>query len=162
MRRSVQPSCPRAMTCCFFVSLKMLAMPAEEPRSLPPRQRLERLLLWPGFRRPSMAGFGCPPRSCTTRSRTLPLTLPSEVQAGPTKPNEIQLENSTPKARDRRGTPRFPGDSVRSCRFRRRVLKILVPRARPHLCPQVSDVAQRLGLSRNGWSLEVVHQPVKG
>src|SRR5207249_9686813 len=54
MRRSVQPNCPRAMTCCFFVSLKMLAMPAEEPRSLPPRQRLERLL--------PMAGFGCPPR----------------------------------------------------------------------------------------------------
>src|SRR3989442_1941851 len=44
MRRSVQPNCPRAMTCCFFVSLKMLAMPAEGPRSLPPRQRLERLL----------------------------------------------------------------------------------------------------------------------
>src|SRR2546426_4224925 len=44
MRRSVQPNCPRAMTCCFFVSLKMLAMPAEGPRSLAPRQRLERLL----------------------------------------------------------------------------------------------------------------------
>src|SRR2546426_12346806 len=44
MRRSVQPNCPRAMTCCFFVSLKVLAMPAEGPRSRPPRQRLERLL----------------------------------------------------------------------------------------------------------------------
>src|SRR5207247_5688721 len=28
--------------------------------------------------------------------------------------------------------------------------------------PTRADVAQRLGLSRNGWSLEVVHQPVKG
>src|SRR2546426_7094059 len=49
MRRSVQPNCPRAMTCCFFVSLKMLAMPAKGPRSLPPRQRLERLLSMAGF-----------------------------------------------------------------------------------------------------------------
>jgi len=37
------------MTCCFFVSLKMLAMPEEGPRSRPPRQRLERLLSMAGF-----------------------------------------------------------------------------------------------------------------
>src|SRR2546426_5250767 len=49
MRRSVQPNCPRAMTCCFFASLKMLAMAAEGPQSPPPRQRLERLLPMAGF-----------------------------------------------------------------------------------------------------------------
>src|SRR5262245_16550199 len=49
MRRSVQPSCPRAMTWCFFASLKMLAMPAQGPWSPSPRQRLERLLPMAGF-----------------------------------------------------------------------------------------------------------------
>jgi hypothetical protein len=49
MRRSVQPNCPRAMTCCFFASLKMLAMPAEGLTAPPPRQRLERLLPMAGF-----------------------------------------------------------------------------------------------------------------
>src|SRR6266545_5779316 len=58
MRRSVQPNWPRAMTCCFFVSLKMLAMPAEGPQSRPPRQRLERLLSMAGFQ-VSMYGRFC-------------------------------------------------------------------------------------------------------
>src|SRR5438309_88904 len=49
MRRSVQPNCPRAMTCCFFASLKILAMSAERLTALPPRQRLERLLPMAGF-----------------------------------------------------------------------------------------------------------------
>ena len=49
MRRSVQPNRPRAMTCCFFASLKRLAMAAQGPRSLAPRQRLERLLPMAGF-----------------------------------------------------------------------------------------------------------------
>src|SRR5712692_3346145 len=49
MRRSVQPNCPRAMTCCFFASLKMLAMPAEGRTAPPPRQCLERLLPMAGF-----------------------------------------------------------------------------------------------------------------
>src|SRR4029450_13100837 len=49
IRRSVQPNCPRAMTWCFFASLKMLAMLAQEPSSLAPRQRLERLLPMAGF-----------------------------------------------------------------------------------------------------------------
>src|SRR6266513_4175645 len=62
MRRRVQPSCPRAMTCCFFVSLKRLAM---RRRDHGPRRRVNVLsayLLWPVFSCPSMAGFGCPPR----------------------------------------------------------------------------------------------------
>src|SRR3989454_4609959 len=49
MRRSVQPNCPRAMTCCFFASLKILAMSAERLTASPPRQRLERLLPMAGF-----------------------------------------------------------------------------------------------------------------
>src|SRR3989442_10684811 len=49
MRRSVQPNCPRAMTCRFFASLKMFAMPAEGRTPPPPRQRLERLLPMAGF-----------------------------------------------------------------------------------------------------------------
>src|SRR5947209_18219753 len=49
MRRSVQPNCPRAMTCCFLASLKMFAMPAEGRTAPPPRQRLERLLPMAGF-----------------------------------------------------------------------------------------------------------------
>src|SRR3989442_11796247 len=49
MRRSVQPNWPRAMTCRFFASLKMFAMPAEGRTPPPPRQRLERLLPMAGF-----------------------------------------------------------------------------------------------------------------
>src|SRR5687767_14926473 len=57
MRRSVQPNWPRAMTCCFFASLKMLAMAAEGPRSPSPRQRLERLSPMAGFHVSSYGRF---------------------------------------------------------------------------------------------------------
>src|SRR5437016_1883180 len=62
MRRSVQPSRPNAMTWCFFASLKMLAI---RRRDHSPGRRVNVLsayILWPVFRCPSMAGFGCPPR----------------------------------------------------------------------------------------------------
>src|SRR2546427_648315 len=49
MRRSVQPHCPTAMTCCFFPSLTILARSAESLTASPPRQRLERLLPMAGF-----------------------------------------------------------------------------------------------------------------
>jgi len=37
------------MTCCFFVSLKMLAMPAEGPTVRPPRPTLSAYSLCPSF-----------------------------------------------------------------------------------------------------------------
>src|SRR5437016_7446299 len=57
MRRSVQPNWPRAMTCRFFASLKMFAMPAEGRTPPPPRQRLERLLPMAGFQLSIYGGF---------------------------------------------------------------------------------------------------------
>src|ERR1017187_115965 len=49
MRRSDQPSRPRAKTCCFFSSFKTLAMPTE-PISLRRRQYPRRYSSWPVFR----------------------------------------------------------------------------------------------------------------
>src|SRR2546430_2084490 len=74
MRRSVQPNCPRAMTCCFFVSLKMLAMPAEGPRSLPPRQRLERLLPMAVFQVSMYGRFWVSTEVTSTRPSSAPPT----------------------------------------------------------------------------------------
>ena len=48
------------MTYCFFVSLKMLAMPEEGPRSRPPLNVLSAYSLWPVFRCPRMAGRSQP------------------------------------------------------------------------------------------------------
>src|SRR5712691_4291660 len=70
MRRSVQPNCPRAMTCCFFASLKILAMSAEGLTAPPPRQRLERLLPMAGFQVSSYGRFWVSTevhRSCNER-----------------------------------------------------------------------------------------------
>jgi len=61
-------------------------------------------------------------------------------------PNEIQLGDSSPKMRDRRGTPRFPGDSVRSCRFGRRVLKILVLAVQSRPCPPFQSLTRHRAL----------------
>jgi len=58
MRRSVPAQLPEGNNCCFFASLKMLAMPAEGPRSLPPRQRLEHLLPVAGFQASIYGLFG--------------------------------------------------------------------------------------------------------
>src|SRR5207249_11370581 len=87
MRRSVQPNCPRAMTCCFFASLKMLAMSAEGPRSRPPRQRLERLLPMAGFQTSIYGRFWVSTEDkcdLNVRHLCLPHRLNSEddVQAG--------------------------------------------------------------------------------
>jgi hypothetical protein len=49
MRRSDQPSRPRAKTCCFFSSFKTLAMPTE-PTSLRGIQCPGRYSRWPVFR----------------------------------------------------------------------------------------------------------------
>src|SRR6266487_1687253 len=49
MRRSDQPSRPRAKTCCFFSSFKTLAMPTE-PTSLRGIQCPRRRSRWPVFR----------------------------------------------------------------------------------------------------------------
>src|SRR5208282_461252 len=49
MRRSDQPSRPRAKTCCFFSSFKTLAMPTE-PTSLRGNQCPGRYSRWPVFR----------------------------------------------------------------------------------------------------------------
>jgi len=49
MRRSDQPSRPRAKTCCFFSSFKTLAMPTE-PTSLRRIQCPGRYSRWPVFR----------------------------------------------------------------------------------------------------------------
>src|SRR4051812_10695314 len=59
---SDQPSRPSASTCCFFSSLKTLAIPARE---LPPVAFVNvpaPYISWPVLRCPSLAGFGCPPR----------------------------------------------------------------------------------------------------
>src|SRR5262249_21255046 len=67
MRRTGHPSRPRASTCCFLSSPKMLAMPTGRARSPPSRQRLGALLPhWPVFRCRRLAGFGCPPRDIRT------------------------------------------------------------------------------------------------
>src|SRR5712692_5508190 len=71
MRRSVQPNWPRAMTCCFFASLKMLAMLAEGRTAPPPRQRLERLLPMAGFQVSIYGRFWV----STEDARTVPLFL---------------------------------------------------------------------------------------
>src|SRR5207245_6131448 len=63
MRRSVQPNRPNAMTWCFFASLKMLAIRRRDHSPCRRVNVLSAYILWPVFRCPSMAGFGCPPRS---------------------------------------------------------------------------------------------------
>src|SRR5438128_3889279 len=62
MRRSVQPNRPNAMTWCFFASLKMLAIRRRDHSPCHRVNVLSAYVLWPVFRCPSMAGFGCPPR----------------------------------------------------------------------------------------------------
>ncbi len=62
MRRSDQPSRPSASTCCLLLVAQDVGHPGGGSRPPPPRQRLGRYPLWPVFRCPSMAGFGCPPR----------------------------------------------------------------------------------------------------
>src|SRR3989442_13101786 len=81
MRRSVEPNCPRAMTCCFFASLKMLAMAAEGPQSPPPRQRLERLLPMAGFQVSIYGRFWVSTEGKRRQSTALHATRRNQVSA---------------------------------------------------------------------------------
>src|SRR6266700_4258011 len=67
---SDQPSRPSASTCCFFSSLKTLAIPARELAPIAFVNVPAPYISWPVLRCPSLAGFGCPPRrreSCAPR-----------------------------------------------------------------------------------------------
>jgi len=59
---SDQPSRPSASTCCFFSSLKTLAIPARELAPIAFVNVPAPYISWPVLRCPSLAGFGCPPR----------------------------------------------------------------------------------------------------
>src|SRR5262245_6763586 len=83
MRRSVQPTCPRAMTCCRFVSLKILTMSVQGPHALAPRQRPERLLPMAGFQvstygrfwvSTEVAGITCQPNEAWMKETARKLT----------------------------------------------------------------------------------------
>src|SRR5712692_801811 len=82
MRRSVQPNCPRAMTCCFFASLKMLAMPAEGRTAPPPRQCLERLLPMAGFQVSIYGRFWVSTEDDTARLNSAPTYLTERCRRG--------------------------------------------------------------------------------
>src|SRR5688500_6379874 len=65
---SDQPSRPSASICCFFSSLKTLAILAGE---LAPSAFVNvpaPYISWPVLRCPSLAGFGCPPRAASVAS----------------------------------------------------------------------------------------------
>src|SRR2546428_11231123 len=90
MRRSVQPNWPRAMTCCFFASLKRLAMTAQGPRSPSPRQRLERLPPMAGFQLSIYGRFWVSTEAWATRNgNTMKLRFSSEL-ASPMTPGHRQ------------------------------------------------------------------------
>ncbi len=63
MRRSDHPSRPSASTCCFLSSLKTLLIPAMDHVPIASSTSRAATPWWPVFRCPSVAGFGCPPRS---------------------------------------------------------------------------------------------------
>src|SRR5689334_19965046 len=60
---SDQPRPPRVTTWFFLSSLKTLLIPVQKHTVSAPVNVSAPYLWWPVFRRPSMAGFGCPPRS---------------------------------------------------------------------------------------------------
>src|SRR4051794_30373198 len=62
MRRNGQPSRPNAITCCCLSSLKTF-LTSSEGISLRSPFNVLSYFRWPVFRCPSLAGFGCPPRS---------------------------------------------------------------------------------------------------
>src|SRR4051812_45499984 len=90
---SDQPSRPSASTCCFFSSLKTLAIPARELAPIAFVNVPAPYISWPGLRCPSLAGFGCPPRLLAKGQRVPPL----KRSPGLPKGSSSELEGESPE-----------------------------------------------------------------